>query len=233
MYTLYGAWAMANMDRVDFWMPPPAGVPWQPVHYLLTFAMWVVMMAAMMAPGVAPTVFLFAAMRRGRSGARLYLDSSAFVAGYLVSWAAFSAAATLVQWSLHQAALLTPMMHGTSTAFAAVLLAGAGVYQWTPLKDRCLAQCRSPFGFLLSCWRDGPGGALWMGIRHGLFCVGCCWALMALLFALGVMDVRWVAALTVFVLLEKLVPAGRALARIAGAGFLLWAAWLAAAVLAG
>jgi len=230
LYTGYGAWAMADMSRPCAWMPPPAGVEWSARVCLLTFAMWAVMMVAMMVPAAAPTIVLFAAMAAGggRGGARARV--LAFVGGYLVVWAAFSVAATAAQWALHQAALLDPMMRGTSRGFAASMLILAGAYQFTPLKARCLVHCRSPLGFLLSRWREGAGAAAAMGMRHGAFCVGCCWALMCLLFALGVMDMRWVAALTAWVLVEKLAPGGGWFGRMAGIVCMAWGLLLIASL---
>ncbi len=223
-WTAWSAWAMAHMDRVDFWMPPPAGIAWPASAWGLTFVMWAVMMVAMMTPAVLPTVLLYAATRRGRP--RAALQVAAFTGGYLGVWTAWSVAATAMQWLLHQLAILDPMMANTSRAFAAVSLLLAGAWQWSPLKERCLAHCRSPLAFLLARWREGVAGALGMGLRHGAYCVGCCWVLMALLFALGTMEMRWIVALTVLVLLEKLAPAGQWIARASGAGFIAWGGWL-------
>jgi len=122
----------------------------------------------------------------------------------------------VVQWSLHAAALLSPMMVSTSPALGGMLLVAAGVCQWTPLKYTCLRHCRSPLGFLTTEWREGARGALTMGLRHGAYCVGCCWVLMSLLFVAGVMNLLWIAAITVFVLVEKIVPRGDVVGRIAG-----------------
>jgi predicted metal-binding membrane protein len=139
-----------------------------------------------------------------------------FAAGYLVAWIAYSAAAAVAQWALHGLALLSPAMVSTSPYLGGGLLVAAGIFQWTPLKRACLSQCRSPLGFILSEWREGPRGALVMGIRHGVYCVGCCWVLMALLFVAGVMNLVWVAAIATFVLIEKVVPAGERVGQVAG-----------------
>jgi predicted metal-binding membrane protein len=188
--------------------------PWKTADGVLAFAMWAVMMVGMMTPSAAPVVLLFAAMRRG-SG-RLPGVVFAFGAGYLLVWVLFSAVAALAQWALHQAALLSPAMTTSSVRLGAAILIAAGVYQLTPFKGTCLAHCRSPLGFLMSHWREGTTGALRMGIAHGTYCLGCCWALMCVLFVVGVMNLLWVAAMAVFVLVEKVGPAGIWVARTAG-----------------
>jgi len=183
---------------------------WTPMDALLVLAMWSAMMAAMMVPGAAPMVTAFSTInRRRRERAAPYVPTIIFLLGYLVVWCAFSALATLLQFLLQKAELLTTMMQSGSNVFSAVLFLAAGLYQFSPLKERCLAYCRSPDGFILSEWRDGALGAAIMGLRHGLFCLGCCAALMLLLFAVAVMDLRWVAALTVLVTVEKLLSGGK------------------------
>jgi predicted metal-binding membrane protein len=200
---------------------------WTPVDAVLLFVMWSAMMAAMMVPGAAPIVAAFATInRRRRERAAPYVPTAIFLAGYVIAWAGFSIVATALQWLLQKAELLTTMMQSASYAFSAALFLAAGLYQFSPLKERCLNYCRSPDSFILSEWRDGTLGAMIMGLRHGLFCMGCCAALMALLFAVAVMDLRWVAGLTVLVTAEKLLPGAKfwrvaiGLALIAaGAGF--------------
>lgn len=200
-----------------------AGAPWAPGQAAIMFAMWAVMMLAMMLPSAAPMILLYATIQRrgGRGGGAA---TTAFVFGYVAVWTGFSLAATLLQWGLGRALLLSPMMHTTSFATAGALLVAAGVYQWTPLKQACLRHCRSPLEFILTCWREGPRGAFGMGLRHGAYCVGCCWALMALLFVGGVMNLASVAAITVFVLAEKVAPGGVWLGRIAGLVLIAWGA---------
>jgi predicted metal-binding membrane protein len=153
--------------------------------------------------------------RRRREQQRPSIPTVVFVAGYLVLWTAYAAGATLAQWGLHTVALLTSTMATTSTIGGGLLIA-AGVFQWTPIKRICLANCRSPLSFLMTRWREGPWGALSMGVAHGLYCVGCCWMLMALLFVAGVMNLAWVAVIAVFVLLEKVLPGGDLISRLAG-----------------
>jgi len=183
---------------------------WTPIDAALVFVMWSAMMAAMMVPGTAPMIAAFATInRRRRERAAPYVPTAVFLAGYLVVWTGFSLLATAAQYLLQKAELLTTMMQSASYAWSAVLFLAAGLYQFSPLKERCLAYCRSPDGFILSEWRDGAVGALVMGVRHGLFCLGCCAALMLLLFAVAVMDLRWVAALTALVTAEKLLPGAR------------------------
>jgi predicted metal-binding membrane protein len=190
--------------------------PWGAGDLLLTFVMWAVMMVGMMAAPALPVLLLFAGMQaqRGRGTAPAI---PSFGLGYLVVWLAFSACATAAQWALHERALLSSTMATTSTVLAGVILILAGAYQLTPLKTRCLARCQSPLGFLMSHWRDGSSGAFLMGFRHGIFCLGCCWALMAVLFVVGVMNLAWVAVLTFVILAEKLGPAGARVSRAGGA----------------
>ena len=192
--------------------------PWGGLDFLLMFLMWAVMMVAMMVPGAAPMILLFAAVnRKQRERRRPFAPVGAFVAGYIAVWSAFSAVATLSQWGLEQAALLSPMLVGTSPLLGGGLLIVAGIYQWTPLKHACLKHCRSPLHFLTHGMRKGTGGAFVMGLEHGAFCVGCCWVLMGLLFVGGVMNLLWVAAIAAFVLLEKVVPHGVLAGRLSGA----------------
>ncbi|HEV3215025.1 MAG TPA: DUF2182 domain-containing protein [Vicinamibacterales bacterium] len=190
---------------------------WTAADVFFTFAMWTVMMVGMMAGTAAPVLLLFAAAnnRRGERGMRLAVLM--FGLGYLTVWVGFSAGAALVQWTLHQTAMLSPAMAASNPYLAGAILVVAGAYQLTPWKGACLTQCRSPLGFLMTNWRDGRLGALQMGVRHGAYCLGCCWALMCVLFVVGVMNLVWVATLTGFVLLEKIGPAGTLVARVAGA----------------
>jgi predicted metal-binding membrane protein len=194
---------------------------WTAVDALLLFLMWSAMMAAMMVPGASPMVTAFATInRRRRERNALYVPTAVFLIGYLVAWAGFSILATALQWLLQSTGLLTTMMQSASYYWSAGLFFAAGLYQFSPLKERCLTYCRTPDSFILSEWRDGSLGAVIMGLRHGLFCVGCCGALMVLLFAVAIMDLRWVAALTVVVTAEKLLPGARFWRVGIGAGLL-------------
>jgi predicted metal-binding membrane protein len=191
-------------------------MPWTIVDMLVTFAMWTVMMVGMMMPAVTPVLLLYAAARTSREQPGGSLAVLLFSLGYLTIWTCFSAGATLAQWGLHQTAMLSPAMAASSAYLAGAILISAGIYQLSPWKGACLVHCRSPLGFLMANWRDGNRGAFQMGFRHGMYCLGCCWALMCLLFVVGVMNLVWVAAITVFVLLEKIGPAGALVARVAG-----------------
>jgi len=222
-YMIYMAWAMSNMDKVDMWMPPIGDVPWNVWDFTMLFIMWVTMMIAMMTPSILPMVSMFTNLNRSRRVRKQsYTPTFIFVAGYLVAWTGFSVLATIAQWPLHTAGLLNPMMDSRSYLMSGVVLIVAGIYQWTPLKDACLTSCRSPLGFLLTQWREGAVGALVMGIRHGIYCVGCCWALMLVLFAVGVMNMLWVLLVTAFVVLEKILPAPAHLRTASGLGLVVW-----------
>ena len=228
LYLFYLAWSMAAMPAAMA-MAGPQLHGWSPTEALLCLVMWVVMMAGMMIPSAAPMILVFTATsRRRHAQGHPYVPTSLFVLGYLAVWSAFSVAATAAQWGLHTAALLSPtLLKSTSPLLGGALLVIAGIFQWTPLKRRCLSHCRSPLGFLLNDWRDGRLGALVMGLRHGLFCLGCCWALMGLIFVTGVMNLLWVALLGVFVLAEKVAPCERWVSGGAGALLVGWGLWLA------
>ena len=196
--------------------------PWSPAHFGMMFAMWAIMMVGMMLPSATPTTLVYAAVARkaSREGAPV-APVAAFVAGYLLMWTLFSFAATVAQWGLERAALLSPMMASNSPALGGALLVGAGLYQLTPFKDACLEHCRSPAHFIAGHWRPGTLGALRMGLEHGAYCLGCCWVLMGLLFFGGVMNLLWIAAIALFVLLEKVMPYGAGGGRWAGVGMIL------------
>jgi predicted metal-binding membrane protein len=195
---------------------------WGPYELALCIAMWVVMMVAMMLPSAAPMLFMFHAMARRRFPARRAAARlAAFALGYLLVWTAFSVVAAVLQAWLHDAAVVNEAMVSASRPLDAALLVAAGVWQLVPAKARCLDTCRSPLAFLFAEWRDGVRGALMMGLRHGMFCVGCCWALMALLFVGGVMNLVWIALLAGVVLIEKLLPAGPWVAKAVGVALCL------------
>lgn len=206
---MYGA-----MDGLSAWMMRS---DWNGRYLTLMFLMWGVMMTGMMLPSAVPAILVYGKTVKNRPDpdhpvARGY----AFVAGYLLAWAGFSLLATGLQWRLAESALLSPMMEPANPALGALILIAAGVYQWTPLKQACLRQCRSPIQYLSQHWRPGVTGALTMGAGHGLYCLGCCWVLMLLLFAGGVMSLLWIAGITLFVLVEKLAPLGDWTGRIVG-----------------
>lgn len=215
---------MTNMG-MDMEMAMPMSIPWTPGRWALMLLMWIVMMAAMMLPSAAPMILLYARIARGHApDGRPTIGTGLFAIGYVAVWGAFSVVAVVLQFWLERLALLTPMMEMTSLALAGSLLIMAGIYQWTPWKHACLRQCRSPLDFVLTHWRSGADGAFLMGLQHGLYCVGCCWLIMLLIFVGGVMNLYWIAGLALFVLVEKLFPAGRWVSRIAGVLLIAWGA---------
>jgi predicted metal-binding membrane protein len=197
-------------------------------RFSVTLTMWVVMMAGMMIPSVAPMVLTHAAITRRRvvQGAP-FVPSGLLLAGYLLSWTAFSFVAALAQWALFRVALLDGHSLSIGPWAGSVVLLAAAAFQLTPAKNACLAQCRAPVGYFLTEWREGNAGAVSMGLRHGLFCIGCCWLLMAVLFAVGIMNIVWGAAITAFVVAEKVLPWPRAVVWFGAASCLVGAGALA------
>src|SRR5206468_2143968 len=175
-------------------------------------------------PSAAPVTLLIAsiAKKRREAGTALGFTTVSFVFGYLAVWLAFAAIATLLEWQLDAAGLLSETMAFASTMVAGSVLILAGIYQWTPLKQACLRHCRSPLQFLMHHWRDGAPGALFSGVRHGLFCLGCCWMLMALLFVGGIMNLAWIAGIALLVLIEKSLGWGQWVRRSTGAILIAW-----------
>jgi predicted metal-binding membrane protein len=198
-------------------------VPWTLGHAGMMLAMWVLMMAAMMLPSDAPMFLLFAAVcRKGGAGSDALRRTGAFGVAYVCVWVAFALVATCVQWGLERLMLLSPGMALRSGTIAGLLFVGAGIYQLLPLKRACLHHCRSPMEFLASHWRVGTAGAFRIGFRHGVFCLGCCWVLMGLLFAGGLMNLLWIAGLAVMVFVEKVIPAGPLAGRVIAVGLTAW-----------
>jgi predicted metal-binding membrane protein len=199
--------------------------PWTATEFGLTFVMWALMMVAMMVPTAAPMTLMYAAVARKAAAQHNPLAPTfVFVTGYITMWATFSLVATVAQHALDQAALLSPMMVSASARLGAAILIAAGLYQLTPLKNACLKNCRAPAHFISRYWRTGNLGAFRMGLRLGAYCVGCCWILMALLFVGGVMNLLWIAAIAIFVLLEKTIPFGDVSGRVVGAAMILFGA---------
>lgn len=216
---MYGA-----MDGLSAWMMTGT---WDLEYTLLIFAMWAVMMVGMMLPSAAPAILLYAMVLRNSPQAGVPVARAyAFMGGYLLAWTGFSAIATALQWLLAKTALLSPMMDSAHSWLSASLLILAALYQLTPFKQTCLDGCRAPVDFLTRNWRPGLGGAVRLGIHHGVYCVGCCWALMLLLFAGGVMSLLWIGAITIYVLAEKLLPQGVQGSRWSGALLLLAGLWM-------
>ena len=212
-----------SMTGPSAWMMTES---WDSTHLVLLFGMWVAMMAGMMLPSAAPTLLLYAVVvRKGQDGARPGTCMYAFASGYLLVWTAFSLIATVLQRLLAHWTILSPMMEARSRVFGGALLIVAGVYQLTPYKRTCLESCRSPAAFIAQHWQRGTVGGFRLGVTHGLYCLGCCWALMLLLFAGGVMNLWCIGALTVFVLLEKLAPYGAQGGRLSGLLLLAFGLW--------
>ena len=217
-------------DMGDASMPMSGSMPMpMPALGLVALSvMWMVMMAAMMLPGTIPVVTIFSGIqRRRRAKADPWVPTSIFLGGYLLVWCGFSVLAAAAQAQLHRVAWLSEGMVSTHTTLSAALLIAAGVYQWIPTQNRCLAHCRSPMGFLTSHWREGRLGAWRLGLELGAWCVGCCWVVMLLLFVGGVMNLRWVALLTAFVAAERLLPRGELVGRIGGVAAIVWGLTLA------
>jgi len=227
---------MGGMDMTGFRMIPagsglmmPAMAPWQPIEFAFVFVMWAVMMIGMMTPSIAPLVLIYARVGRQAAAQQKPFAATAWLAsGYLLAWISFSIVATVAQWAIEREGWLTSAMAGASNTFGGLTLIAAGLYQWTPLKDACLWQCQAPLQFIQrhGGFRGDAMGSLVLGVRHGIYCVGCCWVLMALLFVGGVMNVLWIAAIMVFVLIEKVIPAGRLVSRVSGAGLLAAGMWM-------
>ncbi|MCY0095490.1 DUF2182 domain-containing protein [Hoeflea ulvae] len=207
------------------------GQMFSPAPLFGLFVMWAVMMAAMMLPTAMPMIIAYARMQAvDRSRGAGWMPVFMFSGGYVLAWAAFSLAAAVLQAGLTHLALMSPMMmKAGSGPLAGGILIVAGLYQFTPLKQACLRLCRSPLSFLMTEWREGNPGALTMGWRHGLFCIGCCWALMGLLFVAGVMNTLWIIAIALYVLIEKIVPGSQWLTRLTGAAMIAAGVWMATA----
>jgi predicted metal-binding membrane protein len=221
--------AMSDVRMNHMQMMSPRFTAWSATLAGYLFVMWFVMMVGMMLPSVAPLLMLYMGVARHAAGSGHRFASVAwFLAGYLCAWAMFSMAATLAQWALESAAWMTPAMSAASRPLGAAVLLVAGVYQWLPAKDACLAHCRAPLSFIQQHGglQPEPGRGLALGFRHGLHCVGCCWALMLLLFVFGVMNLLWIAALMVYVLAEKLLPGARLLPRAAGVAAVVAGLWM-------
>jgi predicted metal-binding membrane protein len=228
-YLIYLVLEMPSMTSVtvSMSMAMPTDHTWGLLDFTAMFVMWSVMMVAMMLPSATPVILLYEQINRKReSQGRTRNPIALFIGGYLLIWIGFSVLATLLNWALHSGGLLSSMMGRVTPKVAGISLLAAGTYQWTTLKYACLTHCRSPVGFLMAHWHEGRWGATRMGAHHGLYCLGCCWLLMVLLFVLGVMNLLWIAALTVFVLAEKVVPRGYLLGRIVGLLMIFWGGWL-------
>ncbi|MDZ4739062.1 MAG: DUF2182 domain-containing protein [Alphaproteobacteria bacterium] len=216
--------AHGGMSTPDAGMDAMPAMGWTPAYAVSMFVMWTIMMVAMMLPSALPMILLHA-----RTAKDSRFATVAFASAYLAVWTGFSALATIAQWLLSEIGVLNEAMQLHSNVLAAVLLAGAGIYQLTPLKQLCLSHCRAPLTFLMQHWRPGVYGAIRMGLAHGAYCVGCCWFIMALLFAGGVMNLIWIALLAAFVMAERLLPFGDLVGKMAGVGAMGLAVYVLAA----
>jgi predicted metal-binding membrane protein len=217
-----GVVAWAWFVQVGRGMSMHAAMPGMQMSFAMLATMWAAMMAAMMAPAAAPSYLLHARMAKNAPA------STAYLAGYLGAWCAAGVAYALVQWGLQRAGLMSADMRLASTPIAGSLLVAAGAWQWLPAKTSCVARCRSPMGFMLNAWREGVGGAFVMGLHYAAWCVGCCWLVMAVLFVAGAMSFAWAAAISAYVLVERLFPLGRGFDRAVGAALAAWGLWLLA-----
>ena len=219
---------MTLVDKVLSWMPPSQG-SWMLKDFTLLFIMWSVMMIAMMTPSILPMLLLFTTLNsRNKDNGKEVNSTMTLLSGYLFSWVLFSLVITFPQYAMHKSGLLNPMMEPTHAYLGTVMLCLAGLYQFTPYKDACLTVCQSPLSFLMNNWKDGKLGTFIVGYKHGFYCIGCCWALMMTLFALGVMNIMWVMILTLFVLFEKLAYRRPILFRqVTGIFFIGWGILLA------
>lgn len=207
------AWAVVDMSHPLARLMMPMNASWSITNVFAVFVMWAIMMVAMMLPSALPMILTFINLSRQQN---LDTHGCFFITAYLVIWSGFSAAATILHWGLQATGLLTPMMSSSSTGLTVILLLVAGVVQFTRFKEACLRHCRTPLGYLLTEWQDGAIGAWKMGLKHGFICLGCCWALMGLLFIAGVMNLIWVAALTAAIVIEKVHPAGVIVGKVLG-----------------
>jgi len=240
-YTIYLAQSMGatmdmgavHMNHVGMEMSMPVVQPWGATDYWLMFVMWSVMMVAMMTPSAAPMILMYTRISQQRqSEPQPVWGTAVFVLGYLIVWTLYSAVATWIQGLLHDASLLSPMMEISSPVIGGIVLIATGIFQFTPYKQACLSHCRTPLGYFMSEWREGTRGALVMGIKHGAYCVGCCWMLMALLFVSGVMNLFWMGVVTAYVLAEKVLPGGKKLSWAIGVVMMAWGIWMVAGVVA-
>jgi predicted metal-binding membrane protein len=225
-YLFYQYKQMMSGSMSSVWMPPLEPVAWAFIDFALVYFMWAVMMAAMMLPSAIPMILAFTRVCRQRNGTS-YKLTALFMSAYLGIWLLFSSLLTLLQWQMYGLAWLSPMMDNQNLLSAAGILFLAGFYQFMPVKNACLEHCRTPMGFLLNEWQDGAAGAFTMGLKHGVNCVGCCWAQMLIMFVVGVMNLLGMALMTLLVIAEKSLPAqSKLICKAVGAAFIIWGAVL-------
>lgn len=224
-YMLHMAWGMSGAGTE---ITLACLMRWGPGDISYSFIMWATMMVAMMFPSATPMILMFTIVNQQQGETqRPLIPTGLFVLGYFLVWTAYSALAAMAQWGLHVTALLSHNLVITSPLLGGVLLVAAGIFQWTPFRDACMSKCRSPLGFLMAEWREGRPGALIMGLKHGLNCVGCCWLLMLLSFVLGIMNMVWMAIVTIFMLVEKAYPGSQWVSRTTGLILVGWGLWIA------
>ena len=223
LYIIYLYRQMSDMNMEALFFAMPMTPAWTATDFILLFLMWFVMMIAMMTPSVAPLILIFAVVNRKRKEQQNpFVPTGYLFAGYFFIWAAFSLLATSLQWLLQHISLLTPEMRITSKILGGSILIVAGIFQFTPLKKTCLNYCRTPIDFIHRSWKEGKTGAISMGIENGIYCVGCCWTLMVLLFVSGIMNLLWVALIAFFVLIEKVSANARWVSPVAGAALIIY-----------
>ena len=226
-YLFYQHWQMTTLPMSDMWMPPADISSWQWMDFGLVYMMWAVMMAAMMLPSAVPMFLVFARVCRQRYQVSHHHLNVLFVLAYLLVWLVFSMVMTWLQWQLHGLHFLSPLMENQNECLAGAIFIGAGIYQLTPWKNDFLQACRTPMGFLLTEWREGAKGVFFMGLKHGSICVGCCWAQMLIMFAVGVMNLLGMVLITLLVTLEKTLPGKSQLICSVGGGLLIgWGLWI-------
>ncbi len=225
-YLFYQNWQMTTLPMSKMWMPPSDSAAWNWMDFTLVYIMWAVMMAAMMLPSAIPMIQVYTKICQQRHQ-NIHPNILLFSTAYLLVWFGFSIVLTVLQWKMHGLHFLSPMMDNQSEIMAAMIFLIAGIYQITPLKNMFLQNCRSPMGFLLTAWRDGPDGAIKMGLQHGGMCLGCCWAQMMIMFAVGVMNLLGMALITLLVLIEKTAPINiYYFSRIMGIVFIGWGVFI-------
>ncbi len=225
-YLFYQHEQIASHPMSNMWMPPAEPLAWRSTDFALVYFMWAVMMAAMMLPSAIPMILAFARVCRRQNKAPDKL-TYLFISAYLGIWLLFSSALTLLQWQMHALAWLSPMMDNQNAISAAGILFLAGFYQFMPIKNACLVHCKTPMGFLLNEWQDGAAGALNMGLKHGAYCVGCCWAQMLIMFVVGVMNLLGMALITLLVISEKSMPLqAKLICKTVGVAFIAWGVFL-------
>lgn len=226
LYLFHQYWQMTSLPMSDMWMPPSDVSAWQMIDFALVYLMWAVMMAAMMLPTAIPMILVYTKICQQRESAYAMMGVS-FVLAYLLVWFIFSILLTLIQWQMHGMQFLSPMMDNQNINLAAAIFLLAGVYQFTPQKNIFLQYCRTPMGFILTEWREGLVGSFYMGLKHGIVCLGCCWTQMLIMFAVGVMNLLGMALITLLVMLEKLATVKhRLICRGVGILFIGWGMWL-------